>query len=66
MLTDQQPPACSEFLLISQADYEMLRNPFTADVDFSVVLWAWGACLVLWALGLGAGSIVNVVKQFRK
>lgn len=61
-VTSEEAPNCDEFILLGAGDYENLRNPFSADPDFSTVLWAWGATLVLWAIGLGIGSLYRLTR----
>jgi len=61
--TSQQPPSCSEYVLLSGSDYDALRNPFNADPEFSVVLWAWGASILIWVVGLGIGLLYSMIRR---
>lgn len=64
-MTSQQPPACSQYLLLSHDDYDALRNPFGSEPDFSVVGWAFGASMLMWATGLTIGLIVATIRKAR-
>ncbi|MDB5970106.1 MAG: hypothetical protein JWQ90_2556 [Hydrocarboniphaga sp.] len=61
--TSESPSQCAESVLLSQSDYDALRNPFGLDPDFSVVYWSAGQTLLLWVIGVGAGAIFNVVRK---
>ncbi|HEY0975563.1 MAG TPA: hypothetical protein VGE57_13810 [Solimonas sp.] len=63
--TTEQPPSCVEYLLLSEDDYDALRNPFGAEPDFSVVGWAFGASMLIWSIGLSIGLIVATIKKAR-
>jgi hypothetical protein len=63
--TNEEPSNCADYVLLSQSDYDALRNPFGLDPDFSVVYWSAGATLLMWSLGLGAGAIFNIIRKAR-
>jgi len=60
------PNDCSDFMILTTADYQELNDPFKADdANWDVVVWACGAGLLMWAVGIGVGMLVNVVKKAR-
>lgn len=63
--TSESPSQCSQSVLLSQSDYDALRNPFGLDPNFSVVYWSAGQTLFMWVLGVGAGAIFNIVRKGR-
>ncbi|WP_353188963.1 hypothetical protein [Pseudomonas sp.] len=63
--TSQQAPTCTQYLLLSSADYDQLRQPFGSDPDFSIVGWAFGASMLMWATGLTIGLIVATIRKAR-
>ena len=66
IVTTEQPPDCSAYVLLSAGDYDSLRNPFGAEPDFSIVGWAFGAGLFLWAAGIGLGLILQIIYRAKR
>lgn len=64
-ITNEQPPNCSVYLLLSAGDYDSLRNPFTAEIQWTNVVWASGATIVMWTVGVGLGAILNLLRKSR-
>lgn len=65
-ITTEVAPNCSQYLLLSSADYQQLQDPFhTSTVDKSAISFAFGACLLTWSLGLGLGMIINLIRRAR-
>ena len=56
---------CPGYLLLSAADHALLRNPFSTPPDFDLVVWSAGACMLLFAVGLGIGSVIVVIRKAR-
>ena len=61
--TTGEPPACPEYVLLTSSDYDDLRNPFNASPEFDTVLWAWGASVLLWVIGLVVGTFYRMAKS---
>lgn len=56
----------TEYVLITPAEYAVLQQPFlNATPDWNQVLWAFGATLTLWCIGLGVGAIVALMRRAR-
>lgn len=66
IVTAEQPPDCSAYVLLSAGDYDRLRQPFGSEPDFSVVGWAFGAGLLLWAVGIGVGAVIQIIYRAKR
>lgn len=64
-VSNESPGNCSQYTLLSQSDWDMARNPFGHDPDFSIVYWSSGATLLMWAIGLGAGAVFSMIRKAR-
>lgn len=65
VLTSEQTPDCTAYILLSKGDWDALRQPFGSDPDFSIVGWAFGASMLMWATGLTIGLIVATIRKAR-
>jgi len=53
--------------VIENCVYENMNSLVSLDaaIDWDAVLWAFGAMLLLWAVGAGVGSLVSVARKLR-
>lgn len=67
-LTVVADTTCSgtEVVLLGEGDYLSLQNPFqNATPDWHCAIWAWGAGILLWSIGLICANVVGMIKKAR-